>query len=203
MHLSILLTSNLQRRRVPTLIGTTLIPILLLLAAVGAQPTLCASSCKLSAAMVGARIQRSPNPSDCTIFQPAKPLRTGLPFPHFRSGPALTERTVLQFLVDIDQDGDSDLVALTNLPRVLVWINDGTGHFTTWYPSPSLHSSKIIEDADSNDEDSPLLFLWLDAKVLSLGLVPLASAQTDSKSPQVSFDYLSQSSPRAPPQYGT
>ena len=185
----------------PALIGTTLIPILLLLAAVGTQPTLCASSCELSAAMVGARIQRSLNPSYC-ILHPTKLLPTGLPLPHFRSGPALTERTVLQFLVDIDQDGDSDLIALTNLPRVLVWINDGTGHFATWYPSPSLHSSKIIEDADSSDEDSPLLFLWLDAKVLSLGLVPLASAQTDSKSPQVSFDYLSQSSPRAPPQHG-
>jgi hypothetical protein len=187
---------------VPTLIGTTLIPILLLLGAVGAQSTLCASSCKLSAAMVSARLRRSLIPSDCTILQPTKPLSIGLPLPHFRSLPALTERTVLQFLVDIDQDGDSDLIALTHLTRVLVWINDGTGHFTTWYPSPSLHSSKIIEDADSNDEDSPLLFLWLDAKVLSLGLVPLASAQTDSKFPQVSFDYLSQSSPRAPPQHG-
>jgi hypothetical protein len=109
------------------------------------------------------------------------------------------ERMVRQVSVDIDNDGDPDLVAVTSLPRLLVWLNDGHGNFTSWHSSSSLRCSRILEDPDSNDEDSPLLFLWLEARVLNLRLIPLASARPDAQSVLASSDCLDQSSPRAPP----
>ena len=110
------------------------------------------------------------------------------------------ERTVRQVVVDIDHDGDPDLIAVTNLPRLLVWLNDGQGRFTPWDYSLSLRSSRVLEDADdSNYEDTSLLLLWLEARPHSLELIPLASAKFDFQSRSPSFCCRSQSSPRAPP----
>jgi hypothetical protein len=54
---------------------------------------------------------------------------------------------------DIDHDGDIDLVALTPSNRIVVWINDGHGHFTEDEPRPSngLLLSTTIRD-ESPDE---------------------------------------------------
>jgi hypothetical protein len=110
------------------------------------------------------------------------------------------ERTVHQVVVDIDHDGDFDLIAVTNLPRVLVWLNDGRGRFTSWDYSYFLRSSNVLEDAeDSNYEDTPFSLLWLEAGPHSLELIPVASAKFDFQPGSPSFCCRSQSSPRAPP----
>jgi len=110
------------------------------------------------------------------------------------------ERTVHQILVDIDHDGDPDLIALTNLPRLLVWLNDGRGRFTCWDYSYFLRSSNVLEDAeDSNSEDTPFSLLWLEARPHSLELIPVASAKFDFQTRSPWFYCRSQSSPRAPP----
>jgi hypothetical protein len=82
---------------------------------------------------------------------------------------------------------------------VLVWLNDGTGHFTSWRPSASLRRLQIPEDSDSGGADTPPFFPLLTTEVLEGPLVPLASAEADFKAPPTSFHSLNQSSPRAPP----
>ena len=49
---------------------------------------------------------------------------------------------------DIDQDGDLDLVAVTPSSDVLVWINDGRGHFTRRQtsPTPGLCDQPVMGD---------------------------------------------------------
>src|SRR5947208_1875586 len=49
----------------------------------------------------------------------------------------LDEKIVRVVAIDVDRDGDSDLVALTRAPRLLVWLNDGRGHFSLRAPCPS------------------------------------------------------------------
>jgi hypothetical protein len=117
-----------------------------------------------------------------------------------KTGGGSVERTVHQVVVDIDHDGDPDLIAVTNLPRLLVWLNDGRGGFTSWDYSYFLRSSNVLEDAeDSNYEDTPFSLLWLEARPHSLELIPVASAKFDFQPGSPSFFCRSQSSPRAPP----
>ena len=125
--------------------------------------------------------------------------RVVLAFPASNKVSVSTERTVRQVWIDIDRDGDADLVAVTNHLRLVVWLNDGKGHFTSCRSSSALKCSQIVEDPDLNSEDIPLLFLWLQARTFSLDLVPLVSILTDSESLLASLDRLAQSSPRAPP----
>jgi hypothetical protein len=49
---------------------------------------------------------------------------------------------------DIDQDGDLDLVALSPSSDVLVWINDGHGHFTRQQTprAPGLGDEPVVSD---------------------------------------------------------
>lgn len=53
---------------------------------------------------------------------------------------------------DIDQDGDLDLVAVTPSSDVLVWINDGHGHFTRQETSqtPGLCDGPVWNDSASS-----------------------------------------------------
>jgi hypothetical protein len=38
---------------------------------------------------------------------------------------------------DVDHDGDTDLVVATSSNHVVIWLNDGRGHFTEERPAPS------------------------------------------------------------------
>jgi len=95
------------------------------------------------------------------------------------------EATVKLVMVDIDRDGDPDLVAITSLPRLLVWLNDLS------------FLRKGFLDPESNEEDAPLL--RLEPRQLAAQLKPVASTQIDRKSSKKSFECCSLRSPRAPP----
>ena len=63
-------------------------------------------------------------------------------------------------VIDIDRDGDSDLIALTRAPRLLVWLNDGRGHFSSRTPCPPFEppaKSFLNPDSDSETPVSPSL----------------------------------------------
>ena len=189
---------NSHKSRIGAVIG--LILPQLLFAAVCAESRCFASAYRVSAGAQDAEFQGLANHSGSPAFNARDPLFPSLANWLSHNNSASAERTVRQVVVDIDHDGNPDLITVTNLPRLLIWVNDGRGRFTRWDSSFSLHSSNIFEDAaDSNDEDTPLFFLWLEVRALSLQLIPLASTQPDSKWGQSSFDCLAQSSPRAPP----
>jgi len=107
------------------------------------------------------------------------------------------EATVKLVMVDIDRDGDPDLVAITSLPRLLVWLNDGQGHFSSWHARSLSFLRKGFLDPESNEEDAPLL--RLEPRQLAAQLKPVASTQIDRKSSKKSFECCSLRSPRAPP----
>jgi len=107
------------------------------------------------------------------------------------------EATVKLVMVDIDHDGDPDLVAITSLARLLLWLNDGRGHFSSWQPRSLCFLRKGFLDPESNEEDAPLL--WLEPRQLTAQLNPVASTQTDRESSKKSFQCFSLRSPRAPP----
>jgi hypothetical protein len=189
---------NFHKSRIGAVIG--LILTQLLFAAVSAESSCFASACGPSAGPQAGEFQGLANHCSFLAFNARDPLSPSFENWLSSGDSASAERTVRQVVVDIDHDGDPDLITVTNLPRLLIWVNDGRGPFTRWDSSFSLHSSNIFEDAaDSNDEDTPLFFLWLEVRALSLQLIPLASTQPDPKWGQSSFDCLSQSSPRAPP----
>ncbi len=55
-------------------------------------------------------------------------------------------RVVASALADIDADGDLDVVAFDGSLDLLVWSNDGTGHFTRRYPARSAETQAIARD---------------------------------------------------------
>ncbi|PYV43846.1 MAG: hypothetical protein DMG06_09105 [Acidobacteria bacterium] len=113
------------------------------------------------------------------------------------AGDPSLEATVKLVMVDIDRDGDPDLVAVTSLPRLLVWLNDGRGHFRSWQPHSLCFLRRGLLDSESNEEDAPLL--WLEPRQLTTHLIPVASSQINRKSFRMSFQSVSLRSPRAPP----
>jgi len=50
---------------------------------------------------------------------------------------------------DIDHDGDVDLVATTSLNEIVVWLNDGRGHFTEEHRSTLPHVSPLANLVDA------------------------------------------------------
>jgi hypothetical protein len=55
-------------------------------------------------------------------------------------------RVVAAALADIDADGDLDVVAFDGSLDLLVWSNDGTGHFTRRYPTHDPDAGGIARD---------------------------------------------------------
>jgi len=56
-------------------------------------------------------------------------------------------KVVAAALADIDADGDLDLVASDGTLDLLVWSNDGSGHFTRKYPSHVPGGGSLSRDA--------------------------------------------------------
>jgi len=198
MPLAKLFKSHAKHRLSSALIGTVLMQLLLVVASVQGNSGVASyeASVGLPAGGVLGAAGLCRHASPATI---KNSMVAYFPLWSLSGNPASAERTVRQVVVDIDHDGDPDLIAITNLPRLLVWLNDGTGHFTSYTPAPSFRRLQIPEDPDSGGADTPPLFPWLTTEVLEGPLVPLASAELDINAPPTSFDCLNQSSPRAPP----
>jgi hypothetical protein len=62
--------------------------------------------------------------------------------------PGITPGTkvVAAALADIDADGDLDVIASDGSLDLLVWSNDGSGHFTRKYPVDAPHSESALRD---------------------------------------------------------
>jgi hypothetical protein len=56
-------------------------------------------------------------------------------------------KVVAAALADIDADGDLDLVASDGTLDLLVWSNDGSGHFTRMYPAHGPSGGWLSRDA--------------------------------------------------------
>jgi hypothetical protein len=73
-----------------------------------------------------------------------EPLReTALHLPGVEPG----TKVVAAALADIDADGDLDLVATDGTLDLLVWSNDGSGHFTRMYPAHVPDGGWLAHDA--------------------------------------------------------
>jgi len=55
-------------------------------------------------------------------------------------------KVVAAAMADIDADGDLDLIASDGSLDLLVWSNDGTGHFTRKYPAHDQRSGSLMRD---------------------------------------------------------
>jgi len=116
-------------------------------------------------------------------------------------------RVVAAAMADIDADGDLDLVASDGSLDLLVWSNDGTGHFTRKYPARDQRSGSLMRDGalDSGSGAVPA------SVVPAAGGSFIAPDQftrgvlAHSRRPPVSVTHLLRSraqlsrSPRAPP----
>jgi hypothetical protein len=107
------------------------------------------------------------------------------------------EETVRQVMVDIDHDGDVDLISLTSLPRLLVWLNDGKGHLILWHSRFFLIVDTSYVDPESSDEDAPL-FWWAPSQP-TVQLMRIASAEAHRESFPKCTNAFCPGSPRAPP----
>jgi hypothetical protein len=64
------------------------------------------------------------------------------------------EKIVRVIVLDIDRDGDFDLIALTRVPRLLVCLNDGRSPFSSQAPCPP--SEPLAKHVLNSDSDSEL-----------------------------------------------
>jgi hypothetical protein len=72
-----------------------------------------------------------PNDGDAVSWRPAP---VGIPAGLTNAIDDLEGGLVAAITADIDADGDLDLVATDRALNLLVWVNDGTGHFTRERP---------------------------------------------------------------------
>jgi hypothetical protein len=104
---------------------------------------------------------------------------------------------------DIDHDGDTDLVVLRRSNQVVIWRNDGRGHFTEEEPLSPSTLSPVTSISDSSPDE--LVLLGPTAPQLA---PPLRRRQTavvgiqvrpPTISPAVALSFLALPSLRAPP----
>ncbi len=107
---------------------------------------------------------------------------------------------------DIDADGDVDIVASDGSLDLLVWVNDGDGHFTRqsprrstdWQsvpPAPGLGNGLVVADV-STQNDAPTAHV---DRTLVVGPLRGASDMSAGRQRAPSIDVGRSSTPRAPP----
>jgi hypothetical protein len=101
------------------------------------------------------------------------PLReTALRLPGVEPG----TKVVAAALADIDADGDLDLIASDGTLDLLVWSNDGSGHFTRKYPVHAPSGGRFSRDGTLDLASGTML-----ASVLPGGSAPVVAADRASR----------------------
>lgn len=108
-----------------------------------------------------------------TIDQPLR--ETALHLPGVEPG----TKVVAAALADIDADGDLDLIASDGTLDLLVWSNDGSGHFTRKYPGHAPGGGSLSRDGALDPGSGTL-----PASVVSDGGVSLAAGRRDYRARQ-------------------
>src|SRR5262249_51550676 len=111
----------------------------------------------------------------------------------------LLEPVITLTAVDLDRDGDRDLIAVTGSPRIVVWLNNGFGSFALRLnPISSFLDphSQVVPDAVSCPPSPALQFVSIPIVGIDQARVSLVSAVTGAVR---IVAYIS--SPRAPPAF--
>ena len=101
------------------------------------------------------------------------------------------------FRVDIDHDGDLDLIDLSDAPRVLVWVNNGRGRYIPLIPLcyNLVRACPYFYESAEND----FLSLWVEPHKLCLHSVALGLVLKEFPDVFVNVEGFTPRSPRAPP----
>ena len=95
--------------------------------------------------------------------------------------------------VDIDLDGDVDLIELSRAPRILVWVNDGRGRF---FPAtPNDYTLVRVWPFFYESAENDFLSVWLEPHELCLDSVTLSLVLREIP---VVFLYVEDNTPRSP-----
>ncbi len=101
------------------------------------------------------------------------------------------------FKVDIDLDGDLDLVDLSKAPRILVWVNNGRGRF---FPlTPSCYNLVRVCPFFYESAENDFLSVWLEPHELCLDSVALGLVLKEIPVVFLNVEDDTPRSPRAPP----
>ena len=110
-----------------------------------------------------------------------------------RSG--VTNSTFVE--VDIDHDGDVDLIELSTAPRIQVWVNDGRGRF---FPAvPNDFSLVRVWPFFYESAENDFLSMWLEPHELCLDSVTLGLVLREIPVVFLNVEDDTPRSPRAPP----
>jgi hypothetical protein len=161
----------------------------------------------LMALLVGAWIEveaaplaGSARPGEATLLSPS-----GFPQDIDLTAIERVSTAVAMVAVDLDEDGDLDLVGVDASLTLLVWENDGEGGLTLLEPS---EAPKLVSDGDDPSLDSPVITEFSDqGDTASVRLVRRTDPITPARSRCDSADSpvplrtrtRSSSTPRAPP----
>jgi len=167
-------------------------------------PSFAALAAALLAILVAARSGHVEGRADCFVAQTtARPLPPGLVLPG--DDPSIHDAVSIAAL-DIDDDGDLDVVANDGSLGLAVWENDGAGHFRRkrpvhepgWQPEPP---------GPSWDPGSRSALTWIQSDPPTIGPDPLrrgaaldiANALSDSDSRAGTPLFVDSRTSRAPP----
>lgn len=104
---------------------------------------------------------------------------------------------------DVDHDGDADLVVATSSNQVVIWLNDGRGHFTEEQPLPPQDLSPATTVADASRDEPAAVGPTVPQVVVPSRRYETAVVGTHVRPPAVplavGLSFLSFPSLRAPP----
>jgi hypothetical protein len=90
-------------------------------------------------------------------------------------------KVVAAALADIDADGDLDLVASDGTLDLLVWSNDGSGHFTRLYPAHTGSAGSLSRDGALDPESGTLPASIVPGGSASVVVADVASTTIDAR----------------------